>query len=257
MIGCSMHTGSQAVDGPAPRVSVLLLALLCLAGCFPAAIGDDQPEVGAPPAAARTGDLPPAADFRIVAFGDSLTAGYGLSLELAYPARLQERLELAGYRAHVVNAGVSGETTAGGLRRIDWALEGDVQVLILALGGNDGLRGLPVEQMRDNLAHMISAARDSGAQVLLAGMEAPPNFGADYAERFRGVFEQLAAEHDVVFVPFLLEGVAGVAGLNQADGIHPNAEGADRVAAHVWSALEPLLRAAQAPHAANDLPGGS
>ena len=180
---------------------------------------------------------------RVIAFGDSLTAGLGLSLEEAYPARLQERLTAAGYGLQVVNAGVSGETTAGGLRRLDWALEGDVRVLILALGGNDGLRGLPVEQMKDNLSRTIAAARARGAQVLLAGMEAPPNFGEAYTNEFRRVFAELAAEHEIVFVPFLLEGVAGVPTLNQPDGIHPNAEGADRVAAHVWSVLETMLHA--------------
>ena len=251
-----MHT-VQTADGPAPRVVALLLALLSLAGCFPAASGDVERAAGEPVAARPPAAAPAADAFRVVAFGDSLTAGLGLSLELAYPALLQERIESAGYTAQVVNSGVSGETTAGGLRRIDWALEGDVGIVILALGGNDGLRGLPVEQMRDNLARMISAARDRGAQVLLAGMEAPPSFGVDYTDRFRAAFLQLAAEHDVVFVPFLLEGVAGVAELNQADGIHPNAAGAERVAAHVWSALEPMLRAAQAPRAAGDLPGGS
>ena len=247
----------QGTHGPAARARILLLALFVAAGCLPAEIDDDRLALGARADAGRSAAEPAGADFRIVAFGDSLTAGLGLPVEEAYPSRLQERLELAGYRARVVNAGVSGETTAGGLRRFDWSLDGDVEILILALGGNDGLRGLPVEQMRDNLARMISAALDGGAQVLLAGMEAPPNFGADYADRFRGAFAQLAAEYDVVFVPFLLEGVAGVAGLNQADGIHPNAEGADRVAAHVWSALEPMLRAAHAPRAAGDRPGGS
>ena len=256
MIGCSMRT-VLAVERPVPRVIALLLALSCAAGCLPAEIDDAAPAVTARPDAGRPGAAPAGADFRIVAFGDSLTAGLGLPVEQAYPSRLQDRIESAGYRARVVNAGVSGETTAGGLRRIDWSLEGDVEILILALGGNDGLRGLPVEQMRDNLAGMIDAARESGARVLLAGMEAPPNFGADYADRFRGAFGQLAAEHDVVFVPFLLEGVAGVAGLNQADGIHPNAAGADRVAAHVWSALEPMLRAARAPRAPEGRPGGS
>lgn len=256
MIGCSMRT-VQAAHSPAPRVIVLSLALLCAAGCLPAEIGDDQPVVGARAAAGRAGATPAGADFQIVAFGDSLTAGLGLPVEQAYPARLQERIEIAGYRARVVNAGVSGETTAGGLRRIGWSLTGDVEILILALGGNDGLRGLPVEQMRDNLAGMIAAALESGARVLLAGMEAPPNFGADYADRFRAAFEQLAAEYDVVFVPFLLDGVAGVAGLNQADGIHPNAAGADRVAAHVWSALEPILQEARAPRAPEGRSGGS
>lgn len=256
MIGCTMHT-VQGTGRAAPRALVLLLALLGAAGCLPADVGNDHLAAGARAAVAQPAAEARGGDFHIVAFGDSLTAGLGLPLEQAYPSRLQERLERAGYDARVVNAGVSGETTAGGLRRIDWALEGGAQILILALGGNDGLRGLPVEQMRDNLARMISAAGGSGARVLLAGMEAPPNFGADYAQRFRGVFEQLAAEYDVVFVPFLLEGVAGVAGLNQADGIHPNAAGAERVAAHVWSALEPMLRAAQAPRAVAGRPGGS
>ena len=184
---------------------------------------------------------------RIVVLGDSLTAGLGLSPEDSYPARLQEQLESAGYELRVMNAGVSGDTTAGGLRRLDWALEGDVRILIVALGGNDGLRGLPVEQMKDNLSGMITAATARGVKVLLAGMEAPPNFGTDYTERFRCVFWELAAEHEIIFLPFLLEGVAGIPELNQPDGIHPNAEGAERVAAHVWSALESTLPAAVDP----------
>ena len=241
---------------------------LCLVGCSPAATGGERtasgPPVDAqdswldasasggealtasgPPAEARDSRLDASASGpRVIAFGDSLTAGLGLSPEEAYPARLQERLTSAGYRLRVVNAGVSGETSAGGLRRLDWALEGDVRVLILALGGNDGLRGLPVDQMKDNLSQTIAAAHARGAQVLLAGMEAPPNFGTAYTDEFRGVFAELAAEHDIVFVPFLLEGVAGVPELNQSDGIHPNARGAERVAAHVWSALETMLQAA-------------
>ena len=178
---------------------------------------------------------------RIVVLGDSLTAGLGLSPEEAYPAKLQEALDAAGYRLRVVDAGVSGDTTAGGLRRLEWALEGDVRILIVALGGNDGLRGLPVEQMKDNLSQIVTTAADRGIQVLLAGMEAPPNFGAAYTDRFRGVFRELGAEHEVIVVPFLLEGVAGLPELNQPDGIHPNAEGAARVATHLWSALEPML----------------
>ncbi|MCE2541897.1 MAG: arylesterase [Acidobacteria bacterium] len=244
-------------NGRPPRAFIFLLCLTLVSGCVPAATGEDQPAALEParePARAAVADD---GLLRIVAFGDSLTAGLGLPAEDAYPARLQERLESAGYRARVVNAGVSGETTAGGLRRMAWALEGEVHILILALGGNDGLRGLPVDQMQDNLARMIAVARDSGAQVLLAGMEAPPNLGADYTDRFRGTFEQLAAEYEVAYLPFLLEGVAGIAELNQADGIHPNAEGAERVAAHVWSALEPMLGAAQGPLAAAARPGGS
>ena len=256
MMGCGMQTVSPP-NGRPPRAFILLLCLTLVSGCVPAATGKDQPAALEParePARAAVADD---GLLRIVAFGDSLTAGLGLPAEDAYPARLQERLESAGYRARVVNAGVSGETTAGGLRRMAWALEGEVHILILALGGNDGLRGLPVDQMQDNLARMIAAARDSGAQVLLAGMEAPPNLGADYTDRFRGAFEQLAAEYEVAYLPFLLEGVAGIAELNQADGIHPNAEGAERVAAHVWSALEPMLGAAQGSLAAAARPGGS
>ena len=221
------------------RAVVCAAPLGCLwaAACAPAATDEGA---GRPAVASRPAEQPPDAP-RIVAFGDSLTAGLGLAPEEAYPARLQERLDRAGHRLRVVNAGVSGDTTAGGLRRLPWALEGDVRILILALGGNDGLRGLPVEQMQDNLSRMIASAQQRGVRVLLAGMESPPNFGKAYTDAFRRVFERLAAEHDVDFLPFLLAGVAGVPALNQADGIHPNVQGAERVAANVWSALEPLL----------------
>ena len=229
---------------PWRRAAACLAALGCLAvaACAPAATGGGDAAASAGPAsgADRSPARPPDEPL-IVAFGDSLTAGLGLLSEEAYPARLQAHLDRAGHRLRVVNAGVSGETTAGGLRRLEWTLDGDVRILILALGGNDGLRGLPIDQMRDNLAQMIAAARARGIRVLLAGMESPPNFGTTYTDAFRRVFERLAAEHDVDFLPFLLEGVAGVPALNQADGIHPNARGAERVAAHVWSALEPML----------------
>jgi len=178
---------------------------------------------------------------RLVVLGDSLTAGLGLAATEAYPARLQERLAAAGHRLHIVNAGVSGDTTAGGLRRLEWALDGDVEMLIVALGGNDGLRGLPIDQMKDNLGEIITTANARGVEVLLAGMEAPPNFGEAYTAAFRDVYHQLAREHDVVLVPFLLEGVAGVLNLNQSDGIHPNAVGAARVAEHLWPAVESLV----------------
>ena len=179
---------------------------------------------------------------RVVVLGDSLTAGLGLAATEAYPARLQERLDAAGYHIQIVSAGVSGDTTAGGLRRLEWALDGGAEVLIVALGGNDGLRGLPVDQMKENLSQIITTAKARGVEVLLAGMEAPPNFGEVYTAAFRDVFRQLAREHTVAFVPFLLEGVAGVPDLNQSDGIHPNAEGASRVAEHVWRAVEPLVQ---------------
>lgn len=179
----------------------------------------------------------------LVALGDSLTAGLGLDTDQAYPALLERRLRAEGSDLRVVNAGVSGDTTAAGLRRAEWALAGDVRILIVALGGNDGLRGLPVDQMKRNLAQIVSLARSRGIAVLLAGMEAPPNFGATYTAQFRRVFHELASEHDVAFMPFLLDGVAGDPALNQADGIHPTAAGAAIVADRVRSALAPLLPA--------------
>jgi len=177
----------------------------------------------------------------LVALGDSLTAGLGLDPAQAYPALLEQQLRAEGVDLTVVNAGVSGDTTAAGLRRAEWSLDGDVRFLIVALGGNDGLRGLPAAQMKQNLAAILSLAKSRDIPVILAGMEAPPNFGAIYTTQFRDVFRELAAEHDVSFMPFLLVGVAGEPGLNQADGIHPNAEGAQIVATRVREALEPLL----------------
>jgi acyl-CoA thioesterase-1 len=185
-----------------------------------------------------------AARGRIVALGDSLTAGYGLDPSQSYPALLQERIDRGGYGFEVVNMGVSGDTSAGGLRRLDWALEGDVRILILALGANDGLRGLAPAALEANLAAMIDRAKERGATVLLCGMEAPPNFGLSHTRAFREVFRTVAREKRVEFLPFLLEGVAGVPSLNLPDGVHPNAEGARRVADLVWQRLEPMLKTA-------------
>jgi acyl-CoA thioesterase-1 len=178
---------------------------------------------------------------RIVFLGDSLTAGLGLAREESIPSLIQRRLDAEGYDYEVVNAGVSGDTSAGGLSRLDWSLEGDARVLVIELGGNDGLRGLPPAAMKQNLDAIISRARARGLQVLLTGMEAPPNFGAAYTSEFRQVFRDLAREHDVAFMPFFLEGVAGVPSLNQGDGIHPNPEGARVIERTVWQSLEPLL----------------
>ena len=177
----------------------------------------------------------------IVVLGDSLTAGLGLDVDQAYPAVLERQLQQDGYTVTVVNAGVSGDTTAGGLSRVEWALEGDVRILVVALGGNDGLRGLPVAQMKENLSGIVSQASRRGIAVLLAGMEAPPNLGASYAGEFREVFLDLAETSDLVLLPFLLAGVAAEPLLNQEDGIHPNARGAAIVAERVREAIEPLL----------------
>jgi acyl-CoA thioesterase-1 len=179
---------------------------------------------------------------RIVALGDSLTAGLGLPPEAAYPALLQQRLNQEGLQYEMVNAGVSGDTSAGGLSRLDWALDGDVRVLIVALGGNDALRGLPVEELRRNVAAIVERARTRNITVLLAGMEAPPNFGQTYITAFHQAYQDLATQYDVAFVPFLLEGVAGIESLNQRDGIHPTAEGSRIIADNVWRVLRPMLK---------------
>jgi len=179
---------------------------------------------------------------RVVVLGDSLTAGLGLPLNQSYPALLQQRLKEEGSNYQIVNAGVSGDTSAGGLARLDWALEGDVRVMIVALGGNDALRGLPAEQLRQNLAAIIERAQARGIAVILAGMEAPPNYGREYIVAFHQVYPGLAKEYHVALVPFLLDGVAGRDGMNQADGIHPSAAGAQIVADNVWKVLKPVVK---------------
>jgi acyl-CoA thioesterase-1 len=178
---------------------------------------------------------------RIVFLGDSLTAGYGLAKDQSVPSLIAARLRAMGLDYEVVNAGVSGDTSAGGLSRLDWSLDGPVRVLVVELGANDGLRGLSVEAMRDNLDAIIRRALGRGIRVVLTGMEAPPNYGQAYTNEFRAVFRELAAAHAVTFVPFYLEGVAGNPRLNIADGIHPNPEGARIVEQTIWRALEPLL----------------
>jgi len=175
-----------------------------------------------------------------VVLGDSLTAGLGLSPADAYPTLLQKRLDAAKLSYEVVNAGVSGDTSAGGLSRLDWALQDGVRILIVALGGNDGLRGLAPDQLRQNLAQIIERAQAKGIAVILAGMEAPPNFGRDYVVSFHKVYPALAQQYHVSLVPFLLQGVAGIDSLNQPDGIHPTAAGARIVADNVWSVLRPI-----------------
>ena len=178
---------------------------------------------------------------RIVFLGTSLTAGLGLSPDQSVPSLIQARLNSAGYQYDVVQAGVSGDTSAGGLNRLEWSLDGDVDVLVIELGANDGLRGLPVSQMKRNLDEIISRAKQRDITVILTGMEAPPNYGSAYTSEFRQVFRDLARQHRVGLVPFYLDGVAGVPGLNLQDGIHPNAAGARIIEQTVWRALEPVL----------------
>ena len=183
----------------------------------------------------------PRADHLIVALGDSLTAGLGVGVEEAYPALLEARLRREGFDYRVVNAGVSGDTSAGGLRRLDWALKLKPQVLIVALGANDGLRGQPPAALRANLTQIVERARGAGARVLLAGMRVPPNYGDEYARAFAAVYASVARATGVPLAPFLLDGVAGDPRLNQADGIHPTAEGQRVIAEHLWPHLRPLL----------------
>lgn len=228
------------------RLHLLIIVCVALAG---AACSSSEPRAStvatdtAPAAPVSVGSSSATASRpRIVVLGDSLTAGLGLSLDQAYPSLLQSKLDDEGYLYEVINGGLSGDTTAGGLRRLDWTLEGDVRILILALGANDGLRGTPVESMKENLSAMIERAKRRGIRVVLAGMEAPPNLGTAYTEEFGTAFHDLAQRHDVTFIPFLLEGVAGVTELNQGDRIHPNRAGARRIADHVWTSLEPLVR---------------
>jgi acyl-CoA thioesterase-1 len=179
---------------------------------------------------------------KIVAFGDSLTAGFGLLEKESYPYLLQEKLKADGYDYEVVNAGISGDTSIGGLERIDWVLEMDnVQILILELGANDLLRRMPVANMKKNLARIIEKAQAKKVRVLLCGMLAPPNVGAQYQRDYQMVFPDLASEHKVDFLPFLLETVAINKYLNQADGIHPNAEGEKIMTENIYKALKPML----------------
>jgi acyl-CoA thioesterase I len=226
---------------------VRLVACLAVAATVACGAGDDvqsrtarstapRPSISNEPASGnQTGP-------RIVVLGDSLTAGLGLRIEDAYPAVLQRHLDRKGLKYQVINAGISGDTSAGGLARLEWALEGDVRILVVALGGNDALRGLPVSQLKDNLARIIERAQARGVTVVLAGMEAPPNWGDQYTKAFHDVYPALAAQYHLALVPFLLEGVAGIDRLNQRDGIHPTAEGDRMVADTVWKVLQPVVQ---------------
>jgi acyl-CoA thioesterase I len=228
--------------GP-PIAAVLLLVSLGLSGCRAGEHGRaDDSGARAQASTVRAAVAKASPRPRIVALGDSLTAGLGLDPASAYPALLQERVTAEHLNYEVINAGVSGDTSAGGLSRLEWALDGDVRVLIVALGGNDGLRALPPDELKQNLA-AIEKAQARHITVVLAGMEAPPNFGRDYVVNFHRVYPQLASTYHLAFVPFLLEGVAGSETLNQRDGIHPTAEGARRVADNIWTVLRPIVAA--------------
>ncbi|CAN5352920.1 arylesterase [soil metagenome] len=180
----------------------------------------------------------------VLFFGTSLTAGLGLEQEQAYPALIQKKIDSLDLPYQVVNAGLSGETTAGGRSRIDWVLNQNVDVFVLELGANDGLRGVPIAETRRNLQAIIDAVKENNpdVRIVLTGMQIPPNMGREYATGFRNIFPELAEENEIFLIPFLLENVGGIRELNQRDGIHPTAEGQKIMANTVWKVLEPELR---------------
>lgn len=221
------------------RYFSLFIALLSLAACSSAPKTEPVPE---PPAATVTKPEPFAdTRHRIVAFGDSLTAGFGAEPGASFPDYLQKLIDAKHYPWRVINAGVSGETSTDGVARLQPVLEEKPEIVILELGANDGLRGIPVEATRSNLEQIIAAFNQSGAKVVLAGMTLPPNYGPDYIRPFEKIFTGLAAKYRLTLIPFLLAGVGGSAALMQRDGLHPTAEGNRRVAANVMRVIEPLL----------------
>ena len=179
----------------------------------------------------------------ILAFGDSLTAGFGVPDAQSYPARLQKIIIENGYPHQVVNGGVSGDTTAGGVRRIKWLMKHNPEIVILELGANDGLRGLSLKEMESNLEQIIVICKESGAKVLLTGMKVPPNYGEEYTVEFEKIYIRLAEKHKLSLVPFLLEGVAGRREYTQPDGIHPLGSGYEIVVQTIWKYLKPLMDA--------------
>lgn len=181
---------------------------------------------------------------RILFFGDSITAGYGLEEEQAFPALVQEKIDSLGWNFEAVNGGLSGETSAGGLRRVDWMLRQDFSIFILELGGNDGLRGIDLESTKQNLISIIEKVRNKKpeAKIILTGMQVPPNLGPDYTAQFKKMYPEIAEEKNVTLIPFLLEEVGGNPELNQADGIHPTAKGHKIIAETVWDTLKPILQ---------------
>lgn len=179
----------------------------------------------------------------ILCFGDSLTAGMGLDVEEAFPAVLQRKVDSLGLSYEIVNAGLSGETTASGKNRVEWILNQKVDVFILELGANDGLRGIPPSETKNNLQAIIDIVREKNpdTKIILAGMQMPPNLGKDYTAEFKNIFPELAKENNIELIPFLLENVAGIPDLNQGDGIHPTVEGQKILAENVWEVLKDVL----------------
>jgi acyl-CoA thioesterase I len=220
----------------------MILRYVSIFGLVAGLFGCEQPKQGPDGAAAPPA---PASERPAVVFlGTSLTAGLGLEPEQAYPALIQRKIDSAGLHYRVVNAGVSGETSAGARRRIDWLLREPVAVLVVETGANDGLRGLPPDSLRANIQAVFDRTKSLRPvpKLVLVGMRVPPNYGRSYSQRFQTIYSELASQNDADLVPFLLDGVGGVPSLNQADGIHPTAEGQRVMAETVWKVLEPVLR---------------
>lgn len=218
---------------------VILLGACSTENSQPAAeLDPDKPETILFSETARTHLL------QIVFLGDSITAGFGLGSEQAFPALIQTELDQNGYAARVINAGISGDTSTGGLNRINWLLQNRIDILVLELGGNDGLRGIDLSLTRSNLSEIIRITHSAwpDVKVIVAGMMIPPNLGHAYTEQFRGIFPDIAQEHGAALIPFILEGVGGIRELNQPDGIHPTAEGHRIVAETLWKTLEPIVK---------------
>lgn len=218
---------------------VLWTLCLCLAACGG---GEEGPPAGEPLTEAQQRVIK-ANPMRIVILGDSLTAGYGLEASQAYPALLEKMLQDENLNVRVVNAGVSGDTTAGGLKRLGWLMQQKPDVLVVALGGNDGLRAQDIEFSKKNLQGIIETVQKAGAAVLLLGMEMPPNYGPIFTAQFKQIYVDLAKEKNVALMPFMLKDVGGNRSLNQADGIHPTAEGQKIVAKNVLPYLRQVVKA--------------
>lgn len=222
-------------------ILTIFLSFLLLVSCGDSAKKEEERK---PEETAET-DLPRENEEEktILFFGTSLTAGLGLEQEEAYPALIQQKLDSIGLDYEVVNAGLSGETTASGKNRLNWVLNQEVDVFVLELGANDGLRGVPLEETRKNLRDIIKIVREKNpdTRIILAGMQIPPNMGPEYTSEFRNIFPELAEEYDLELIPFILEDVAGNPDLNQQDGIHPTAEGQKIMAENVWEVLETEL----------------
>ncbi len=226
----------------APSALTALTALTAMSGSFAGCDRSAQAPVASRVPATLAEPASQQVEGTLVFFGDSLTAGLGLAQEQAFPALIETRLRSAGHPWKVVNAGVSGDTTAGGVARMDWIFKRRVDVLFLCLGANDGLRGIPVTETERNLRTILDRAQREGTRVVLAGIQLPDNYGPTYRSAFARIFPRLAKDYRVPLLPFLLEGVAMNPRLNQADGIHPTAEGSRIIANQVWLVLEPALR---------------